>query len=414
LPPFPRGYFEAGHAFGVLLNLPLVWLALAAPMAWRDRAGAARSAVRGLAMAFLVLFGTSALTLGLHNSMNLRYEVEYAIPLVWLAVLGILGLERGTLVGQRVWRQAARLGSGLLLAFSVAFNLCARYSLYVETCQDLGNAALHQGQVDDAIRHYQGALAIEPDNAGVHNHLAGALWQQGKSREALEHYEQALRLKPDYARAHNNLGHALFQQGRVPEAIAHWEQALRLQPGNAVAHNNLGEALLQQGRVAEAVGHYETALRLTPDLADTHFNLGNALLRLERVPEAIGHYEQVLRLQPGDAGARNKLAWLLATCADASVRNGARAVELAQQADRLAGGGEPVIMDTLAAAYAEVGRFGDAVRTAQAAWELVQAAGQVEPARRIQQRLRLYQAGQPYREGLPLTAGSGSRTVPDP
>ena len=222
----------------------------------------------------------------------------------------------------------------------------------------------------------------------------------------MEHYEEALRIKPDYIRAHNNLGNALFQLGRVPEAIAHWEQVLRLTSGNAVAHNNLGEALMQQGRVGEAAAHFEQAVQKEPDLADAHFNLGNALLRLDRVPEAVLQYEQVLRLKPEDAQAsqqlgraRSKLVWMLATAADASIRDGVRAVALAESANRTVGGKDPWILDTLAAAYAEAGRFEDAVRTAEAAIELANGAGQAEQARRIKERLELYQAGRPYREG---------------
>jgi Flp pilus assembly protein TadD len=98
----------------------------------------------------------------------------------------------------------------------------------------------------------------------------------------------------------------------------------------------------------------------------------------------------------------NNLAWLLATCGDGSVRNGQRALELAERANRLAGGQDVRVLDTLAAAYAEAGRFEEAVRTVQAAIQLASATGRTESARRMQERLRLYQAGQPYREATAL------------
>jgi tetratricopeptide (TPR) repeat protein len=117
------------------------------------------------------------------------------------------------------------------------------------------------------------------------------------------------------------------------------------------------------------------------------------------VPEAIGHYEQALRLMSEHVGVRNNLAWVLATSRDGAVRNGARAVALAEGANQSAGGKDAALLDTLAAAYAEAGRFEDAVRTAQAAMELVQAAGPAEQTRQIRGRLKLYQAGRPYHEG---------------
>ena len=114
---------------------------------------------------------------------------------------------------------------------------------------------------------------------------------------------------------------------------------------------------------------------------------------------AAEHYQKALAIAPGLASARNHLAWVLATCGDAKVRDGVRAVELAEKANQLAGGKDAAVLDTLAAAYAEAGRYGEAVRTAQTAIELAQGAGQGEQARQIGERLKLYQAGRPYREG---------------
>jgi tetratricopeptide (TPR) repeat protein len=174
---------------------------------------------------------------------------------------------------------------------------------------------------------------------------------------------------------------------------------LRLKPDLAEAHNALGNILLQQGKVSEAIGRYEQAVRLKPDYADAHYNLGSARLRRGNVPEAIAHFEQAVRLKPRDVEPRKQLAWLLATCGEASVRNGARALELAEKANQLAGGKDAGTLDILAAAYAEARRFDEAVRTAQAALELANGTGQAEAARPMQERLELYQAGRPYREG---------------
>ena len=300
-PAQPEGYFSVDHPFGVLTNIPLVWLALAAPLAWRSRPVEARSILRWFLGAVALLFGMCALTLALHDSMCLRYELEYASPLVLLAVIGVLALERA-LAGQPVWRRAARCGWGLLLAFSVAFNLFAGFDLQATTSNVAWATLLQQkGRVDEAITQYQKALQLAPDYAAVRADLGNALLQKGKVDEAITQYQAALRIeprlrwtpattsaslfckraewtkrspnskrpceiKPDYAEAHNNLGNALLQKGRVDEAITQYQKALQIKPDYAEAHNNLGTALLQKGRVDEAIGQYQEALQIKPEI----------------------------------------------------------------------------------------------------------------------------------------------------
>ena len=125
-----------------------------------------------------------------------------------------------------------------------------------------------------------------------------------------------------------------------------------------------------RGRVAEADAHFRKALEINPDYADARNNLGSLLVAIGKIDEGIAQWETLIRLQPKSVRALNQLAWLLATSPEASVRNGPRAVELAQQALRLAGSREPAVLGTLAAAYAEAGQFSKAAETAQQAVEL--------------------------------------------
>jgi tetratricopeptide (TPR) repeat protein len=314
VPSLPAGYVLNETYFGVLTNIPLVWLALAAPLAWRNRSGQADSVLRWFAMAATLLFGICALTLGFYESGNFRYEVDFLPALLLLAVVGILGLERvlaPTLesgqADRRVWRRAVRWGWGLLLGFSVAFNLLVTVEHYAEAHNTQGVALAQLGKVQEAIGHYEQALRLNPDLAEVHNNLGVALVRSGRLPEAIGHYEQALRLHPDFAEADNNLGSALASGGKLPEAMGHWEQALRLNPDFAEAHYNLGMALQRMGKVQEVIAHFEQALRSKPDYADAHYNLGGALVRLGRVEEGIGHYEQALRINPDYAEADNNL-----------------------------------------------------------------------------------------------------------
>jgi tetratricopeptide (TPR) repeat protein len=285
VPPVPAGYGAVEGPFGVLTNIPLVWLALAAPLAWRVQSGQAGSVLRWFVMAVALLFGVCALTLGLYWWANFRYEVDFLPALVLLAVVGILGLERA-LAGRPAWRRAVHWGWGLLLSFSVAFNLLA------------------------SVEYREQVLQIQPEYAEAHYNLGLALGQAGRIQEAIGEFEQALRIRPDYVQARANLGIVLAQAGRIQEAIGEFEQALRIRPDYAQAHVNMGIVLEQTGKVQEAIGHYEQALRIEPDSAEVRYNLGMALSRLGKRQEAMEQWEQALRIKPDFAEARNALARL--------------------------------------------------------------------------------------------------------
>ena len=114
--------------------------------------------------------------------------------------------------------------------------------------------------------------------------------------------------------------------------------------------------------------------------------------------EAITHYQKALQIKSNSAEAQNNLAWVLATALQASLRNGPQAVELAQQANQLDGGENPIILRTLAAAYAEAGRFSDAQRSAQKTMALARAAGQSDLVEQLNGELKLYTAGLPFHQ----------------
>ena len=269
---------------------------------------------------------------------------------------------------------------------------------HAEAHNNLGVALSDRGRADEAMAQYQKTLEINPRHAGAHNNLGLALAAQGRVDEAVAQYRKALELTPDYAEAHNNLGVALRKRGRLDEAMAQYERALKLKPGYAEAHNNLANALAGHGRLAEAMAHYRQALAINPDYAEAHQNFGAVLYQQGRVPEAVAQWRQLLRLRPNQLAILNRLAWVLATAPEASLRNGAEAIELAQRAVRLSGGREPALLDTLAAAYAETGRFPEAVQTEEKAVRLADAKGDRTLAQQIRTRLELYSSGKPYRQ----------------
>jgi len=281
------------------------------------------------------------------------------------------------------WRHRRVLLGGLSTVILVALIFCAHtQTLYWRNSEVL----------------WAHTLACTSDNYIAHYNLGDALIKKRRMDEAIAHFQTALQIKPDYAEAHDNLGNALFQKGRVDEAITHYQTALQIRPDNAKAHNNLAIALFQTGRVNEAITHYQTALQIKPDYAEAHNNLGNALFQKGRVDEAITHYQTALQIKPDYVEAHNNLAWVLATVSQASLRNGGKAVKLAERANQLTSGENPVILRTLAAAYAEAGRLGDALLSAQKAIELAQAAGQKNLVEQINGELKFYERGLPFHQ----------------
>ena len=322
LPPLPAGHGVNEHPFGVLTNIPLVWLALAAPLAWRGRPAEARRLLCGFVAAVALLFATRVLTLGFFRSAHTRYEWEFCPVLVLLAVVGILGLERA-LAGRPAWRRAARWSWGLLLAFSLAFNLLASAISHAEYHELRGSLLLKRGQDNEAIAHYQTSLVLQPDDAVTRYNLGVALGKRGQTDEAIRQYQEALRLKPDYTEAHINLGGALGLNGQTDEAIRQFQEALRLKPEQADTHYTLAVALSQIGQTGEAIRHYQEALRLGPDRAETHNHLGSALYQQGRVGEAIQQFQEALRLKPDYADARKNLVVALAAQANPAPLPGA-------------------------------------------------------------------------------------------
>jgi len=182
------------------------------------------------------------------------------------------------------------------------------------------------------------------------------------------------------------------------DSITLFERAVAVTTGNYLAHHNLGEALGKAGRIEEAQSHLTTALRLQPNIAETHYELGQTLLKQGRTKEAVEHYREAVRLRPNWDGVLNNLAWLLATHPSAEFRKGAEAVPLAERACQLTGGTNLALLATLAAAYAEAGRFPEAIRTQGKTCDLAAAQGQGALAASFQQRLELYRSGQAYRQ----------------
>ena len=360
LPPGPAGYAGIGTPYsGMLTDFPIVWLALAAPLAWKDGLWKNISALGWFVIAVFLHFLIGAVTLCLFMAGSSRYQMDFQPDLMLLAAIGILGLERA-LASSTVRRRIGRCIWCLLLAYSVFCSTLASVKAHASTNYITGNFFINQGELDKAVGYFKKASAMDPGTAIFHFALGNALSRIGQVDESVLEYQRALAIKPDYAEADNNLAYTLLKSGRVADAITYFQQAVKIEQSYE-AYYNLGYAYRLSGMAAPAMASYRQALELQPQFLPAQINL----------------------------------AWMLATWPDASARNGNEAVALAGRANQLANGTDPKILRTLAAAYAETGRFPEAAAAAKQALTLVPAQSNL--TNELQAEIQLYQKNLPLR-----------------
>ena len=135
---------------------------------------------------------------------------------------------------------------------------------------------------------------------------------------------------------------------------------------------------------------------MTPGNAEYWSVFGRALSSAGQWRAAIEALRKARELWPADAVTAARLAWELATTPDANLRDGKTAVQLAEDASRKTNESDVAVLDALAAAYAELGRFDDAVATEAKALELARRTKSAIPANEIEARLQLYRAHRPF------------------
>ncbi len=176
-----------------------------------------------------------------------------------------------------------------------------------------------------------------------------------------------------------------------------WTHTIAVTSDNDFAHASIADLLLRKGRIDDSIDHSREALRIRPNNSDAHNNLALALLYRGDASEALAHWKKSLEIQPDNMNAQCNLAWILATSADSSVRDGAKAVDLAENVARRAGHPNPIVLRTLAAAYAEAGRFSEAISAAQSALELATSQGNSGLAADLRLNIESYQKNIPLR-----------------
>jgi tetratricopeptide (TPR) repeat protein len=269
---------------------------------------------------------------------------------------------------------------------------------YGDPCYGLATLYLKQKKYPAAELQAREALRRAPMHIPSMYCLAMALHNEGKLNEAADYYGRLIKMNPNLFSPHRLLGNVLAVQSKPDEAIAQYRIAGKIRPDDSDTHIVLGLMLAEKNQREEATKEFMEATHLQPTNAVANYQLALIYQGRKETQKAIDYYNKTLHAQPDFIEALNNLAWLLAANHDPALRNGPEAVTLAESACKLSEYKTPVFVGTLAAAYAEAGRYAEAVTTAEKARDLAAAAGQKETADRNNELLQLYRAGRAYHE----------------
>jgi tetratricopeptide (TPR) repeat protein len=286
----------------------------------------------------------------------------------------------------------------------IAATVAAVVGLLV--CVGITRNQLQYWQNSEALLRH--ALDIYPTNHIAHANLGVLKWDRNDREGAMKEWRDALAAAPKFADVHSNLGLALWYADKKEEALSHLLEALAIQPTHVAARGNLALIFSQQGRPDLAITQLQQVLQLDPDRIGAAAELGRIYMTQGKIREALGMWFYVLDRQPNDVLTLNDAAWWLATSPDDTIRNGPLAVQMAERAAKVCPGPEPLVLDTVAAAYAEVGRFDDAVRVAYTALTLASQKGQSPFTEALRARVKLYNQKKPMRDVRPFPSDSGA------
>jgi len=309
---------------------------------------------------------------------------------------------------------------------------------YADAHHNLANLYFQQADYQTALKHYRRASELKPRLYWATHGLANTLGKLGRYREAIPKYEDVIKRAPTFAPAECNLGMALLSTGDVAGAKRHLERALELNPIYGEAHHGLAAVLKLTAKTpaerAQLWEHAKLAVEYSPKSLDAWFHMGNlsaqaglwerarecfheaallaptnadaiyneslALAELGRDAEAVALNREAVRLSPEQIGPQLRLLFFLAAHPSPEIRDGAAAVELGLALTTGAGRTNPRAWDLLAAAYAECGRYDEALAAVRQAADLAVDQDQTDYALEIGARQQLYRLGQPYRAGL--------------
>ncbi len=261
-----------------------------------------------------------------------------------------------------------------------------------------GLTLLGRSARSEALAHFQRAHQLAPGNGEIARNTGQCLLELQQPGTARPFLQQAVSADAHDAQARRDLARALLQLGQPEEALRNATEAVTVNPRDAKAHVVMASVLIRQGRAEEAIAHLETAISLKSDDVEAETQMANLLLQLGRRREASEILGRIVAQSPDDPDALKNYAWILATAPEDSLRDGSRAVALAERASEKAPQ-NPFIQATLAAAYAESGRFPEATRLAGQALAVAEASNLTSLSDLLHKEIGLFENGQPVREG---------------
>lgn len=333
---------------------------------------------------------------------------KYAVPVVIALVATVWAVVRRQpwgFVGAWFFITLAPSSSVLPLATEIAAErrmylpLAALVVAAVIAAYLVGRKFFHAIVPDGSIRRSLGIGASVMVTTAIVATFASATYARNRDFWSDERiWQDTVEKRPSNSRARVNYGIDLYAAGRSDEAERELREAIRLKETNAAAHANLGPLLCAQGKLDEGIAHLERALTLDPDYTRAHANLAEAYAAQGQRAHAAQQFAKALAADPDNPFLLNRLAWLLSTSPEEDLRNGLRAVQLAEHAVSLTNRQDIMSLETLSAAYAEAGRFEDAVVVGREALSLAEQQRNETAATDLARRLTMFQERQKYRQ----------------
>ena len=249
-------------------------------------------------------------------------------------------------------------------------------------------------QFDRAIADFDTVIKLDPEDSEAYSNLGSIYRKAGKSQHAIDNYTKAIELDDSFYMAYYNRANLYQSQGKSKLALEDYNKAIEINPTFAPVYTNRGNIFSDQGDCEKAVEDYTQTIKHSKDSTIAYVNRGNCYRKQGKTKLAIADYQKAVQLQPNLTVVFENLAWLLSSSPQAEIRNGKLALQYAKKACQLTNWRNPNCLDALAASYAEIGNFSEAIK-----WQtkILEKAPE-DLAAPLQQRLKLYQANQPFRQ----------------
>ncbi|HAC92835.1 MAG TPA: hypothetical protein DCF63_19705 [Planctomycetaceae bacterium] len=345
------------------------------------------------------LWAIHGLTISFALAVTLFFVfARYRFPLVPMVILfaaaALVGcLDMLRMDEERKWRELAVAGA---LALVVGIFSCwpqPKYHSDAVTYFSVATGLSDQERHEEAVEYFELAIKENPLLAPAYVNMSNALSAKQDWAGAERLLGRALEIQPDSAVTIAKLAHVQIEQGKLAKAEETLQRAMDIDPLSLETKRSLGRLELRKGNVDTAVAHFRGMLAIDGRSFEAHADLGIALMQQGAMHDAVRELEEAMQLKPGQILVANNLAWILSTGPD-SVRDGKRAVQLADEVCQKTKNKVPEFLDTLAASHAAAGDFAKAVETMKQVKDILEEQSKQEDAEKARQRIVQYQQGQ--------------------